>query len=99
MRAKAWRVTGRLALTGLFAAALLLAGIANAPAAAAPSQQDDRQIDEAAQPAPSPAAPAAARDQSPLVDAVVRLVNLERAKEGAPPLQVDDRLMRAAQEY
>ena len=41
----------------------------------------------------------AAPRRDPMVDAVVRLTNAERAKAGLQPLEVNDNLMQAAQGY
>ena len=78
---------------------LLLLGVPGQPVGAAPfAQPAEEEPAEDFQPAPiRPAAPTFNR--AALVDGVVQLTNAERAKVGAPPLQPNSELMKAAQDY
>lgn len=93
------RTTGRRRTVGLVVATLIVAAIPSAMVVAAPAQQGNRDVIEDERPTPLPPVPAPREDPVELAREVVALVNAERAKEGAPALQVDESLMRAAQSY
>jgi uncharacterized protein YkwD len=93
------RTKGRRRILGLVAAMLIAAAVPTVAVIAAPAQQDGREVLEDGRPAPSPSALAPRNDPTELARDVVALVNAERAKEGAPALQANESLMRAAQSY
>ena len=99
MRRHAPGLAAWLARLTLVAASLLLAASSAAIAGATPTFQGNEEIVEDAQPEPVRAAPQAQFDAARFVNQVVALVNVERAKEGAPALQANEQLVRAAQDY
>src|SRR5688500_15673968 len=93
------RGTGRLRIAGLVAVALIAAAIPTVVAVAAPARQADWKVAEDERPTSPPPSPAPRNDPTELAREVVALVNAARANEGAPALQADESLMRAAQSY
>ena len=83
--------TERRRTFGLVVAALIAAAVPAVAAIAAPAQQ----VRGVVTPSPS----ALQTGPADLARGVLALVNAARAKEGAPPLQVNEGLMQAAQSY
>ena len=86
-------------LRGALAGALLLTSVSGGVVGAAPMFQADGEMIEDSEPPPVRPARATAPDPGQLVKQVVALVNAERARQGAPALQVNENLVKAAQDY
>lgn len=93
-RASAW-----MSLVGAFGMMVVMAALPALDVEAAPMLQNTPDVVEDSEPPPLNPRQAAQQDPAQLVAQVVTLVNAERAKQGAGPLQANDNLMRSAQDY